>query len=58
MMEMMSVFFSQPMAMMAIFYVASLYQTGNIEDDDEEEPDNEEDGDMFDKSMEDGKKSD
>ena len=38
--------------------IVEINQTGNIEDDDEEEPDNEEDGDMFDKSMEDGKHSD
>ena len=38
--------------------IVEITQTGNIEDDDGEEPDNEEDGDMFDKSMEDGKHSD
>ena len=48
MMEMISVFFSQP-RIMAIFNVASLYQTGNIEDSDKEQQDNDEDGGRLDK---------
>ena len=38
--------------------IVEINQTGNIEDDDGEEPDNEEDGDMFDRSMKNGKNSD